>query len=47
MAAKRMIGLSLWQEGSKLFPNGFLLMYGWMAGTDWLLQLGKLQTLPG
>ena len=23
VAAKRMIRLSLWQEGSKLFPNGF------------------------
>jgi hypothetical protein len=29
-----MVSFSLGQEDSKLLPDGFLLMYGWMAGTE-------------
>jgi hypothetical protein len=33
------------EQGTKLLEDGFLLMYGWIAGT--LLDLGKLRELPG
>jgi hypothetical protein len=46
VTAKRMIRLPLWQQGRELVPNR-LDEYGRMVGTEMLLQLGKLQTVPG
>jgi hypothetical protein len=47
VAAKRMIHFPVREQGTKLFEDGFLLMYGWMAGSGTLLDLGKLGELPG
>jgi hypothetical protein len=32
VAAKRMIHFSVGEQGTELFEDGLLLMYGWMAG---------------
>jgi hypothetical protein len=42
-----MIHFPVGEQGTKLLEDGFLLMYGWMAGTGTLLELGKLRELPG
>jgi hypothetical protein len=47
MPTKRMIHFCLEQQRCELLEDELLLMHGGSAGTDMLLQLGKLQTLPG
>ena len=42
-----MIHFPVRKQGTELLEDGLLVMYGWMAGTGTLLDLGKLRELPG
>jgi hypothetical protein len=42
-----MIHFPVREQGTELLEDRLLVVYGWMAGTGTLLDLGKLRELPG